>query len=108
MMFRKKSKYRKIINKTMKAVKQRFTEIIESLEFGTYIEPQHYFVSYIFETNAQLTEYEQNGLTNKIVEYHKKQLLENDYPVNGIIDCTFATQEECDEKYDGNWYYYYK
>ena len=40
--------------------------------------------------------------------YHKEQLKKLNYPIQGIKDCDFASQEECDEKYSGNWYYYYK
>ena len=44
----------------------------------------------------------------KINEYHREQLKKNGYPMDGIKDCDFASQEECNNQYNGNWYYYYK
>ena len=82
--------------------------IDKSIDFGAYIQPENYFVSYIFRTNAKLKAARQSGLTERINLYHKEQLKKLNYPIQGIKDCDFASQEECDEKYSGNWYYYYK
>lgn len=98
----------KIIKICMEDVKQHFTDIQRCIEFGAYIQPENYFVSYIFATDAQLKEAQQSGLTEQINSYHKEQLTKHHYPMQGIKDCCFASQEECDKKYDGNWYYYYK
>lgn len=32
----------------------------------------------------------------------------NIYQSQGIKDCGFASQEQCDKEYNGNWYYYFK
>lgn len=32
----------------------------------------------------------------------------NNYPSDAIKDCEFASQEDCEKKYGGSWYYYYK
>lgn len=97
-----------IVGICMENVKKHFADIDHSIEFGLYILPEDYFVSYIFRTNAQLKAAQQNGLTEKINSYHREQLKKHHYPICGIKDCDFASQEECDKEYDGNWYHYYK
>ncbi len=92
----------------MEDVKNHFADIEHSIEFGAYILPEDYFVSYIFRTNALLEAAQQSGLTEKINSYHRAQLKKHNYPIRGIHDCCFASQEECDKEYNGNWYYYYK
>ena len=101
-------KWENTIKICMENVKKHFADIDKSIEFGSYIQPENYFVSYIFCTNAQLKVAQQSGLTEKINSYHRKQLKRHNYPICGIKDCDFASQEECDKKYNGNWYYYYK
>ena len=98
----------KIIKTCMEDVKNHFTDIKQGIEFGAYIQPENYFVSYIFATDAQLKAAQQSGLTEQINSYHKEQLKKHNYPIQGMKDCCFASQEECDKKFDGNWYYYYK
>ena len=92
----------------MADVKTHFTDIKQGVEFGAYIQPENYFVSYIFATDEQLEAAQQSGLTEKINSYHKEQLKKHHYPIQGIKDCCFASQEECNQKYGGNWYYYFK
>ena len=65
-------------------------------------------MSYIFATDAQLEAARRSGLTETINSYHREQLTKRHYPIEGIKDCTFASQEECDREFGGNWYYYYK
>lgn len=101
-------KWQNIIKVTQQNVQKHFPEIDASIEFGAYIQPENYFVSYIFRTNALLKAAQQSGLTERINSYHQKQLKTNNYPIQGIKDCLFASQEECDKEYNGNWYYYYK
>ncbi len=101
-------KWKKIMKSCMDNVKMNFADIDKSIDFGAYIQPENYFVSYIFRTNAKLKAARQSGLTERINLYHKEQLKKLNYPIQGIKDCDFASQEECDEKYSGNWYYYYK
>lgn len=103
-----KLKWQSIVKLCIKNVKTHFTEIEFGVEFGAYIEPEHYFVSYVFHTDASLHAARQSGLTERINSYHKEQLKKHNYPVQGIIDCGFASQETCDREYDGNWYQYYK
>ena len=100
--------WQKVIESCMEDVKTYFTDIKQSVEFGAYIQPENYFVSYIFATDAQLEAAQQSGLTETINSYHKERLKQYHYPIQGIKDCYFASQEECDKKYDGNWYYYFK
>ena len=100
--------WQKVIKACMEAVKNHFADIVQCIEFGAYIQPENYFVSYIFRTSAQLTAAQQSGLTEEINSYHREQLKQHHYPMQGIKDCCFASQEECDKKYGGNWYYYYK
>ena len=45
--------WQKVIEACMKDVKTRFTDIKWSVEFGAYIQPDNYFVSYIFATDSQ-------------------------------------------------------
>lgn len=100
--------WKKIIEISMENVKNHFADIEQSMEFGVYIQPEDYFVSYIFRTNALLEVARQSGLTEKIISYHRAQLKKHHYPIRGIKDCYFASQEECDKEYNGNWYYYFK
>ena len=101
-------KWHRIIEICMEDVKYHFSDIYQSIEFGAYIQPENYFVSYIFRTSAQLEAAQQSGLTETIISYHREQLKQHHYPIQGIKDCCFASQEECDKKYGGNWYYYFK
>lgn len=78
------------------------------IESGAYIEPENYFVVYIFRRNEKLSAAKQSGLREKINLLHKQQLRKYHYPVQGIKDCGFASQEQCDKEYNGNWYYYFK
>ena len=64
--------------------------------------------AYIFATDAQLETARRSGLTEQINSYHRGQLIKRHYPIEGIKDCTFASQEECDREFGGNWYYYFK
>ena len=80
--------WRKVIEACMEDVKHHFDDIQQAIEFGYYIQPDNYFVSYIFATASQL--------------------IKRHYPIEGIKDCTFASQEECDREFGGNWYYYFK
>ena len=92
----------------MEDVKYHFAGIEQCIKFGVYMQTENYFVSYIFATDAQLKATQQSGLTEKINSYHREQLIKRHYPIEGIKDCTFASQEECDREFGGNWYYYYK
>lgn len=105
---KQKLAWQKVIENCMKDVKTRFTDIKWSIEFGAYIQPENSFVSYIFATDAQLKAAQQSGLTEQINSYHREQLIKRHYPIEGIKDCTFASQEECDRKFGGTWYYYFK
>lgn len=98
----------KIVLKTRKEVQEHFKEIYSSLDFGAYIEAENYFISYIFRTTEDMNMANNMGLLVEINNYHKICLYSNGYPKNAIKDCTFASQEECEKLYNGNWYYYYK
>ena len=100
--------WQKVIEACMENVKHHFDDIQQAIEFGCYIQPDNYFVSYIFATDAQLETARRSGLTEQINSYHRGQLIKRHYPIEGIKDCTFASQEECDREFGGNWYYYFK
>ena len=100
--------WQKVIGACMEDVKKHFADIEQSVEFGAYIQPENYFVSYIFATDVQLEAAQQSGLTEQVNSYHREQLTKRHYPIEGIKDCTFASQEECDREFGGNWYYYFK
>ena len=100
--------WQKVIEACMEDVKKHFADIEQSVGFGAYIQPENYFVSYIFATDAQLKAAQQSGLTEQINSYHREQLIKSHYPIEGIKDCTFASQEECDREFGRNWYYYFK
>lgn len=80
---------------------KHFADIEQCVEFGAYIQPENYFVSYIFATDAQLKAAQQSGLTEQINSYHREQLTKRHYPIQGIKDCCFASQEECDKNLTG-------
>ena len=67
-------KWKKIMKSCMENVKIHFPDIDKSIDFGAYIQPENYFVSYIFRTNANLKAARQSGLTERIDLYHKEQL----------------------------------
>lgn len=100
--------WQRIVNKARAEVQEHFVEIWHSLEFGAYFEPENYFVSYIFKTTEEMNKAKEKGLFEEINNYHKARLLHNGYPQEAIKDCDFASQEECEREYNGNWYYYYK
>jgi hypothetical protein len=104
----KNADWEKIVKKTRKEVVDKFPQLYSSLDFGAYIKADNYFVSYIFRTNNELKEARDRGLTIKINKYHLKRMKANGYPMNAIQDCDFASQEECEKMYNGNWFYYYK
>ena len=97
-----------IVKTVMYDVRQKYKMLDGSVQFGAYYEPDHYFVSYIFKTERELAQAKESGLTEEIIRYHLEQLRLYGYPEKGLKKCTFASQEECDREYDGNWYYYYK
>ena len=47
-------KWQRIIEICMEDVKNYFADIEQSIEFGTYIQPANYFVSYIFSTKCAI------------------------------------------------------
>ena len=100
--------WKNIIVQIQEEVKATFQELYTSVDFGAYIAPQDYFVSYIFKTEEELGKAKGTGLLQKINNYHQKLLREQKYPEEGIKDCTFASQEDCDKVCNGNLYYYYK
>ena len=55
--------WQKVIEACMEDVKKHFADIEQCVEFGAYIQPENYFVSYIFATDAQLKAAQQSGLT---------------------------------------------
>ncbi len=100
--------WKNIVHKVKDEVTETYPQILSSLEFGAYIEPENYFVSYIFKTEKELKDAEKSGLLEEIENYHIEKMREYGYPEEGIRECVFASQEECDRDYKGNWYYYYK
>lgn len=100
--------YKNMVQAAIRAVKQQFQEIYVCIDFGAYIAPKNYFVSYVFRTDAALEDAKQSGLTERINAYHREMLRKNGYPADAIKDCMFASNEECERLYHGNWYYYYK
>ena len=100
--------WEKIVVKSRKLVEKRYRSLYASLDFGVYYAPNDYFVSFIFRTNKELKEAKESGLTDDINEYFKTCMKDNRYPVEAIKDCDFASQEQCEKDYSGNWFYYYK
>ena len=100
--------WEEIVDRTKADVQKRFSVLCLSVSFGAYIAPQDYFVSYVFKTTEEYETAKGKGLFEEINAYHRECLRKNGYPEEGIKDCTFASQEECDREFHGNWYYYYK
>ena len=101
-------KWKKIVKKSRKMVEKRYPQLLHSLDFGAYINPIDYFVSFIFRTNKELESAKESGLTNSINKYFKTCMKANGYPVEAIRNCNFASQEQCEKDCSGNWFYYYK
>ena len=100
--------WQNIVLKCRKVVEKQYPELYASLDFGVYNSPVNYFVSFIFRTNKELEDAKEKGLTNYINAYFKSCMIDNGYPVEAIKDCDFASQEQCEKEYSGNWFYYYK
>ena len=83
--------WQKIVVKSRKLVEKKYQSLYASLDFGVYYAPEDYFVSFIFRTNKELKDAKESG-----------------YPVEAIKNCDFASQEQCEKEYSGNWFYYYK
>ena len=73
--------WRKVIEACMEDVKNHFADIQQAIEFGWYIQPDNYFVSYIFATDSQLETARRSGLTEHIKSYHREQLIKRHYPI---------------------------
>ncbi len=103
----KNTEWEDIVIKVRQEVRQKYN-LYTSLDFGAYIRPENYFVSYIFLTTKELKDARKGDLLKEINEYHKEVMQKNGYPEDAIKDCDFASQEDCDKNCNGNWYYYYK
>ena len=97
-----------IVKKTIAQTREEFKEIIMWFSDGAYIEPEHYFVVYIFETDAELEAAKASGLKEKIVAFHLNKLEENGYPKDGIKTCYFNTEETRKREGFKNWMLFYK
>lgn len=65
-MTEKNAQWEGIVGAARVQVQERFKEIFQSLDFGAYIRPEHYFVSYIFKTTEEMNRAEKsvkNGIT---------------------------------------------
>lgn len=100
-------KFKQIVEKTIEEVKRDFPNL-NAVAFGAYYEANQYFVAYIFKTNQALSEAKEKGIIDKIKIAHREKMISNGYPIESIKECIFATQEDCDNEYGGNWYYYFK
>lgn len=60
------------MQRTRKEVESRYPQLFCSLDFGAYLTPVSYFVSYIFCTNQELEQAEESDLLGEINEYHKE------------------------------------
>ena len=107
-MRKENEKWQMIVEMCRKLVEKKYPVLYNSLDFGAYFEPIHYFVSFIFYTNKELKEAKESGITNSINEYFRTCMKDNGYPIEAIKDCDFASQEQCEKDYSGNWFYYYK
>ena len=73
--------WQKVIEACMEDVKHHFSDIQQAIEFGWYIQPDNYFVSYIFATDAQLEAARRSCLTETINSDHREQLTKRHYPI---------------------------
>ena len=74
---------KKIVSKMRQKVTRNFFQIKQSLEFGAYIAPQDYFVSYIFKTDKYLEKAKKSGLLEEITNYHKSLMRKEGVPIRG-------------------------
>lgn len=58
--------WRKVIEACMEDVKHHFDDIQQAVEFGCYIQPDNYFVSYIFATGSQLGQHRTENCVQKM------------------------------------------
>jgi len=100
--------WKNIVKKTTIDVSHCFDDIILSFDFGAYIAPEDYFAAYVFKTDETLENAKKSGLLQEINKLHKSKMIENGYPEESVKDCVFASQEDCDRHFNGNWYYYFK
>ncbi len=102
------AEWQKIVFDVRKKVVRHFPQLKQSIDFGAYISPQNYFVSYIFKTDKALNKAKESGLLEEITKYHKSLMEKEGYPAEAIKDCIYASIEDCNKTCGGNWYYYYK
>ena len=74
------------------------------------IDPRFLVTWYLFRTDAELRDAEGSGLTNKIVDETRKQLLDRGYPHESVslVSVAFTSDEDIQRKTGGNRYHYFK
>ena len=103
-------KYEKIIKASLVKVKDKYPELLFGSYFGALdVGKENYFVYFVFKSNKELNTARKEGICISIEDYWKKCMTQLEYEKDYIkSSCDFASQEECEKQFGGNWYYYYK
>ena len=74
------------------------------------IDPRHLVTWYIFDTDCDLKDAAENGLTSKIDALTRHELAAGGYPEMGIplMHVSFTSKEDVERKTGGNYYLYFK
>lgn len=74
------------------------------------IHPRHLVCWYLFATDAEYAEAQQNGLTKRIDQLTRDALCQNGYPAEFVpeISVNFTTDEDIQRETGGNYWHYFK
>lgn len=97
-----------IIENVINIVQTQYKQISKGFYWGDAKKYPDVSIIYVFKTDKELNNAQNNGKTEEINNFHKIKMSELGYPENAIRDCIFYSQEDCNKKTDGNWYYYDK
>ena len=98
----------KAVAKTMSSVS---TQLHTHLFYGeTAVDPCNLVAWYVFKTDKCMDEAKRNGLVHRMVGLTRKELIRNGYPAKAIskIKISFTSDEDIQNKTDGNYWKYFQ
>lgn len=100
----------RIVRKATKKALHHYNELIMGKvikNFDRGIDKWCYYAYLGFKTNEELDKASIDGTTASIRNFLDEYMIKKGYqPDSSIYQCIFVTQEECDKKCGGSWYYY--
>ncbi len=107
---------KKAVKKTTKHFKDRQPEIFFHTFYGAVdISPKNLSIWYIFKTNSDLLSAKESGYCDEIKKLTIENLIACGYPEDAFADCDgrkaavcFTSQQDVDEKADGDYRIYFQ